>query len=293
LFVCADGHHAGSIHTGPRRLDDFNEDEAHIGMKRLVLCHVVDPAENAGTGAARKEIVVRAQSAVTLDKYQSVVLAESDLAAAVGLFHQSRYVPQLPTGRAVPVGRLGLHANALDLYCDRTLRLGDKNQIDVARRPPPVLLDERLDYAGLDIGVGGKSEFFQQQLARRPQPDQPMYDLLLTSIRDLLTRVGACAIKKPDGGIEPGTRRCTIGIERAPTELNRRGHDAIMLRQARDYLRPRSGCARSKMAQCRWLTPMLVGFFEFVEWTPDSHLRHARFMWLREDQEAGEVVRES
>jgi len=36
---------------------------------------------------------------------------------------------------------------------------------------------------------------------------------------------------------------------------------------------------------------MLVGQFEFVEWTPDGHLRHARFMGLREDQEPGNVVR--
>jgi bifunctional non-homologous end joining protein LigD len=28
------------------------------------------------------------------------------------------------------------------------------------------------------------------------------------------------------------------------------------------------GLTAEKMAQCRWLKPMLVGFFEFVEWTP-------------------------
>jgi bifunctional non-homologous end joining protein LigD len=38
------------------------------------------------------------------------------------------------------------------------------------------------------------------------------------------------------------------------------------------------------MKECRWLRPVLVGQFEFVEWTPDSHLRHSRFVALREDK---------
>ena len=36
----------------------------------------------------------------------------------------------------------------------------------------------------------------------------------------------------------------------------------------------------------------LVGQIEFVEWTPDGHLRHSRFLGLREDKKASEVVRE-
>jgi len=31
---------------------------------------------------------------------------------------------------------------------------------------------------------------------------------------------------------------------------------------------------------------------EFTEWTPDGHLRHSKFVGLREDKEAREVVRE-
>ena len=38
--------------------------------------------------------------------------------------------------------------------------------------------------------------------------------------------------------------------------------------------------------------PLLVGQFEFVEWTPDGRLRHSRFMGLREDTEPGEIIRE-
>ena len=47
------------------------------------------------------------------------------------------------------------------------------------------------------------------------------------------------------------------------------------------------------MKNCRWLKPLLVGQFEFVEWTPDGHLRHSRFMGLREDQKPEEVAREA
>ena len=52
------------------------------------------------------------------------------------------------------------------------------------------------------------------------------------------------------------------------------------------------GLTRAKMADCRWLTPVLVGQFEFVEWTPDNHLRHTRFIGLRDDKPAREVRRE-
>lgn len=52
------------------------------------------------------------------------------------------------------------------------------------------------------------------------------------------------------------------------------------------------GLTADKMKQCRWLKPSLVGQFEFVEWTPDGHLRHSRFMGLREDKKAENVIRE-
>jgi ATP-dependent DNA ligase len=38
------------------------------------------------------------------------------------------------------------------------------------------------------------------------------------------------------------------------------------------------------MADCRWLKPVLVGQFEFLEWTGDHHLRNAKFVALREDR---------
>ena len=41
-----------------------------------------------------------------------------------------------------------------------------------------------------------------------------------------------------------------------------------------------------------WLKPMLIGQFEFREWTPDNHVRHSRFVALRDDKKASEVKRE-
>jgi len=51
------------------------------------------------------------------------------------------------------------------------------------------------------------------------------------------------------------------------------------------------GLTKEKMQDCRWLKPLLVAQFEFTEWTPDGHLRHSRFMGLR-DKKAKDVVRE-
>jgi bifunctional non-homologous end joining protein LigD len=48
-----------------------------------------------------------------------------------------------------------------------------------------------------------------------------------------------------------------------------------------------------QMKECIWLRPKLVAQIEFTEWTPDGHLRHSRFVGLRQDKKASEVVRET
>jgi ATP-dependent DNA ligase len=52
------------------------------------------------------------------------------------------------------------------------------------------------------------------------------------------------------------------------------------------------GLTKAKMAECVWLKPVLVGQFEFLEWTADNHLRHSKFIALREDKNAKDVGRE-
>jgi ATP-dependent DNA ligase len=55
---------------------------------------------------------------------------------------------------------------------------------------------------------------------------------------------------------------------------------------------PGAGLTAAKIAECRWLKPLLVAQFEFVNWTEDLHLRHSRFMALRDDKKAKDVRRE-
>jgi bifunctional non-homologous end joining protein LigD len=46
------------------------------------------------------------------------------------------------------------------------------------------------------------------------------------------------------------------------------------------------------MTKLRWLEPRVVVEIGFVEWTADGHLRHPKFLGLRPDKDAREVVRE-
>jgi bifunctional non-homologous end joining protein LigD len=46
------------------------------------------------------------------------------------------------------------------------------------------------------------------------------------------------------------------------------------------------------MKKCIWLKPERVAQIEFVEWTPDGHLRHSKFAGLRDDKDARTVIRE-
>src|SRR5262249_15267261 len=57
-------------------------------------------------------------------------------------------------------------------------------------------------------------------------------------------------------------------------------------------LRRTGWLTKEKMRECRWVKPVLVAQFEFTEWTPEAHLRHSRFMGLREDKQAKDVARE-
>lgn len=52
------------------------------------------------------------------------------------------------------------------------------------------------------------------------------------------------------------------------------------------------GLTRAKMAECRWLKPVLVAQIEFLEWTSDNHLRHSKFIGLSEGKTARDVRRE-
>ena len=40
------------------------------------------------------------------------------------------------------------------------------------------------------------------------------------------------------------------------------------------------------MEKCIWLKPRLVAAIDYAEWTPANHLRHSKFIALREDKDA-------
>ena len=60
----------------------------------------------------------------------------------------------------------------------------------------------------------------------------------------------------------------------------------------RDRGRWGEGLTEEKMAECRWLRPELVAQIEFAEWTEGDHLRHSKFVSLRDDKDPREVRRE-
>jgi DNA ligase D-like protein (predicted ligase) len=46
------------------------------------------------------------------------------------------------------------------------------------------------------------------------------------------------------------------------------------------------------MKKVQWLRPKLVAQIEFTEWTEGNHLRHSRFVALRDDKKASDVVKD-
>ena len=52
-----------------------------------------------------------------------------------------------------------------------------------------------------------------------------------------------------------------------------------------------AGLTAAKMKGCRWLKPALVASVEFLEWTGENHLRHTKFVALRDDKPPRDVRR--
>ena len=50
---------------------------------------------------------------------------------------------------------------------------------------------------------------------------------------------------------------------------------------------------KEEMKNCVWVKPKLVAQIEFTEWTPNGHLRHSKFIGLRDDKDASIVAREN
>jgi DNA ligase D-like protein (predicted ligase) len=53
------------------------------------------------------------------------------------------------------------------------------------------------------------------------------------------------------------------------------------------------GLTAEKMKECVWLRPEAVAQIQFLEWTDADHLRHTKFIALRDDKDPLKVVRET
>ena len=53
------------------------------------------------------------------------------------------------------------------------------------------------------------------------------------------------------------------------------------------------GLTAKKMTGCVWVRPETVAQIEFLEWTGGDHLRHTKFIRLRDDKDPRDVVRET
>jgi ATP-dependent DNA ligase len=52
------------------------------------------------------------------------------------------------------------------------------------------------------------------------------------------------------------------------------------------------GLTAEGMNKCVWVRPGLVAQIEFLEWTESDHLRHSKFVALRNDKDARSVIKE-
>jgi ATP-dependent DNA ligase len=91
---------------------------------------------------------------------------------------------------------------------------------------------------------------------------------------------------------------CFIGKQDASHEWEQRTH-APGRRVKFDNLpetadgRWGQGLTAEKMKECVWLRPEAIAQIEFLEWTGADHLRHTRFVALRDDKDPRKVVRET
>ena len=61
----------------------------------------------------------------------------------------------------------------------------------------------------------------------------------------------------------------------------------------RDKGRWGEGLTAEKMAECRWLKPRLTAQIEYAEWTDGNHMRHSKFVALRDESNVGDLPHES
>jgi bifunctional non-homologous end joining protein LigD len=99
-------------------------------------------------------------------------------------------------------------------------------------------------------------------------------------------RFGALLVGYNEGDDLRYAGKVGTGFDHATLEMLGDKMDA--LRQEKTPFTAGSGLPRDAV----WIKPELVGEFGFSEWTRDGKLRHPRYLGLRDDKRASEVVRE-
>ena len=99
-------------------------------------------------------------------------------------------------------------------------------------------------------------------------------------------------LRRAAGGLQRGRRAPLRRARSAPASTRRRC--ASWARRLRELEQDESPFAPFKPMPpgTHWVRPELVAQIAFSEWTRDGRLRHPRFLGLRDDKPAGDVVRE-
>ena len=75
--------------------------------------------------------------------------------------------------------------------------------------------------------------------------------------------------------------------------MGSKGNEAYYLTKLRKLLgKMGPDVTAEKMKKCVWIRPEVVTQMEFLEWTDADRLRHSKFVGLRDDKDAGKVVKE-
>ena len=82
---------------------------------------------------------------------------------------------------------------------------------------------------------------------------------------------------------QPEFRGCTSNCSESPRALEIRECPCVNLPDAKSG-RWGAGLTAAKMKDSRWLRLLLVAQIDFLEWTPDNHLRHTKCVALRDDK---------
>ena len=91
-------------------------------------------------------------------------------------------------------------------------------------------------------------------------------------------------------GLLPASRRRLLNLERLQPLVT--PECPFVNLPATGESRWGEGLTADDIKNCVWVRPTFVAQIEFLEWTDGDHLRHRKFVGLREDKDPRSVVRE-